>query len=943
MVSVSGMVKDWQLRLLFVMATGVLIFAAATAVPAGASAAADPDSAFASWQVLSEGRDEALYQLSLGGSVVEGLELRWYATGSGGDYNSDYVKIKLYDALGQLVGYFQYGRSGDNRDSVTGWHVAYMILPQRAAVNRVLLVLHQPGGSPRLATSFSWAKTWEAIVDTQYYPLSCEGQVSWSGYEALPRGKAWLHAAGLGTIWGWGAPQRATIDYVVWKSFAKPLPPSGFDTLPDIYVDAAYAGTVNVIGEGWTGQGGYAIAVQAGVGQGSWISDALSWGRKQCLWKAVSNTPEGYIQDVMQNEASGITDILIDALDVPWMGYVKFVLECAQLIYTLFDIDEKVAEAQTVVFESVPLQSNNRIYAWTRLKGVVAALGFAHSVASFSTDGTIEANLNGNRGIEVGGILLHYRGPSSPEVIETIPQYGAVGLPLRPELKVTFSRNIVLNNQANVVLRKAGATQAISCTVTAAGNTLTVKPNQDLEGNAAYELEIKPGAVGVQGSSCLNLASSTLRFSTGAPFVVTGASPPDAAANVPLKPTAIFVFNKPIAGKGSAYNSIALKNASGQVVARVGQGANCTISNTQISLTLSSPLAAGQQYTWEIPQDAFRDASGNPNRPAKFTFTTAPLVQVVAANPKNNDADVPVNQPITVCFSRPVVQGANYNGITLKTGSTNVAASKTVSGNMLVVQPSSPLAYNKTYVLTIPGGAVKDPATDAPSAADTLSFASAVPPAVVSTTPANNVTGVYRDQAIVLAFSELIKEGSAFSGIAVKAGSTALPYTATIEAYNLILTPRSSLPANTRITVSIPAGAVVDLKGTANQSSYTFSFTTGTDGIPPQVAWISPADGETGVSLNPVVYVHFSKNVQPGPNWGNITLKTEAGQVVGVNAVISSGNQLELRPTGQLRKNTVYVVTLPPGCVKEELGSPCDGPVLFQFRTAWQSDSNQAQ
>lgn len=943
MAPASAWFRTWQLRLLLLMVTGFLVCIAAIAVPAVAGAAADSDANFASWQVLSESREEALYQLSLEGSVIEGLELRWFATGSGGNCNSDYAEIKLYDALGRLAGCFRYGREGDNRDSVTGWHAVYIVLPQRAAVSTVKLLLHQPDGSPRLATSLSWAKPWNAGVDTQFHPLSCEGQVSWSGYEALPRGKAWLHAAGLGTIWGWGAPQRASVDYVVWKSFAKPLPPSGFDPLSDIYMDAAYAGTVNVIGEGWTGQGGYAIAVQAGVGQGSWISDALSWGRKQCLWKAVSNTPEGYIQDVMQNEASGIADILVDALDVPWMGYVKFVLECAQLVSTLFDIDEKVAEARTVVFESVPLQENNRIYAWTRLKGVVAALGLAHSVASFYTDGTVEGNLSGNRGIEVGGILLHYQGPSSPEVIGTAPQNGAVNLPLRLELKITFSRNIVLNNQANVVLRKARATQAISCTVTAAGNTLTVKPNLDLEGNAAYELEIKPGAVRVQGSSCTNLAPYTLRFSTGVPFMITGASPPDAAANVPLKPTATFVFNKPVAGKGSAYDSVVLKNASSQVVARIGQGANCTINNTQISLTLSSPLAAGQQYTWEIPQEAFLDASGNPSRPAKFTFTTAPMVQVVAANPKNNDADVPASQPITVCFSRPVVPGANYNGITLKTGSTNVAASKTVSSDMLVVQPSSPLGYNKTYVLTIPEGAVKDPATDAPSAAYTLSFAAAVPPVVVSTTPANNATGVYRDQVIVLAFSELIKEGSAFAGIAVKAGSATLPYAATIEAYNLILTPRSPLPANTRITVSIPADAVVDLKGTANQSSYTFSFTTGTVGIPPQVAWTSPADGETGMSLNPVVYVRFTKNVRPGPNWGNITLKTEDGQAVGVNAVISYGNQLELRPTGQLRKNTVYVVTLPAGCVKEELGSPCEGPVVFRFRTAWASGSNEAQ
>lgn len=386
----------------------------------------------------------------------------------------------------------------------------------------------------------------------------------------MPRGKVWMHAAGLGTIWGWGAPQKASVDYVVWKSFNKPSMPSGFSSSPDIYVDASYAGTINVIGEGFTGQGGYAVAIQTGVGQGSWINQAISFGKKQCLWKAVSHSDEGFIQDVKQNMASGILDIALDAAELSLLSYAKFVIECVKLIYTLFDIDEKVAEAKTVVFEATSLQSSDRVHTWIRLRGTVAALGFAHSVLSFYTDGTIEGNLDGNRGIEIGGILLHYQGPSSPEVTSTNPLNGAMNLPLRPEITLVFSRNIVLNNQANVVLHKAGSTQSLPCTVTATGSTLKVSPNQDLEGNTTYELEVKAGAVRDQRSSVTNLASHTLRFTTGEPFMVVGTTPADGSAGISLRPTAIFVFNKSVAGKGSAYNSIALKNASGQIVARVG-------------------------------------------------------------------------------------------------------------------------------------------------------------------------------------------------------------------------------------------------------------------------------------------------------------------------------------------------------------------------------------
>jgi hypothetical protein len=85
----------------------------------------------------------------------------------------------------------------------------------------------------------------------------------------------------------------------------------------------------------------------------------------------------------------------------------------------------------------------------------------------------------------------------------------------------------------------------------------------------------------------------------------------------------------------------------------------------------------------------------------------------------------------------------------------------------------------------------------------------------------------------------------------------------------------------------------------------------------------------------PTIYVRFSKKVQPGSSWGNITLKTEDGQAVQVSTLLSYGSQMEIRPTGQLKRNTVYVVTLPAGCVKEELGSSSEGPVVFRFRTRY--------
>lgn len=930
----------------FLLSALFLLFLLLT-VPVWSAPAEQNEPVFAAWKTIFEGRDEAQYQLNVGGVFVDyGLEVRWYATGSGGNIRKDYAEFRLYNVQGELAGYFRCGRDGDNRDNVTGWHAVYLVLPRQSVLNQIKITLHQPGCSPRLITSFSWAKPWDAAVDINFSPLSSEGRVIYTGFDTLPKGKVWLHAV-------WPAWNRSAVDYVIYRRFTRPAPPAGFETRPDIYLDVSYAGTLNTVGEGWTGQGGYALAVQAGVGQGFSLNNAFVSGKKQCLWKAVSHTPEGFIMDVAQNMASGVVDIALDAAEATILGYIKFVLESAKLAATL-DVDEKVAKAQTVIFENVPLQSSDRVHAWVRLKGVVAALGLAHSVASFYSDGWVEGNLNGNRGIELGGIMLHYQGPSTsqgpfaPEVTGTVPENGATNLPRRPELKVNFSQNIAVNNQANVVLHKAGSSEPIPCSLTvdsANNKTLIITPGQELEYNTSYELEIKPGAVKAQTpGGVTNLGSFIFRFSTGAPFMVINTSPEDGAANVKLKPKIIFTFNRPITGQGNAFNSIALKNTSGQMVAAIGQGVSWTISSSQLILTLANQLAAGQKYIWEIPVNALRDNLGNFNQPARLAFITAKPVQVIETSPRDKEIEVPIFKPINIYFSSSwIVSGPKYEGISLKTGNTVVAIRKeietTTRGKVLVIRPVSSLNYNKTYVLTIPEEAVKDDSTEAPSLPYTLSFSTAIPPEIKSTTPENNASGVFRDQEIILIFSKLIKPGPALASLSLKDGGADVPFSTHFEGNCLILEHSTPFRANSRITVTVPAGAVVDLNGTENQTPLTISFTTGSGGTPPQIWSTSPADGEEGVALQPVIIVRFTKNIQSNyqPGQEPILLKTEDGQqVIKVQAVIK-GNQLEIRPYEQLRKNTVYIVTLPAGCVKEELGSPFAGPVSFRFRTQFRS------
>ncbi len=101
------------------------------------------------------------------------------------------------------------------------------------------------------------------------------------------------------------------------------------------------------------------------------------------------------------------------------------------------------------------------------------------------------------------------------------------------------------------------------------------------------------------------------------------------------------------------------------------------------------------------------------------------------------------------------------------------------------------------------------------------------PPAVSSTDPANNATGVPVDKTIGITFSKSIQPGTAYDNIAlVDSGNNSIAMTKSTGTTVLTLDPTTNLGPKTTYTVTIPIGGVKDNDGNPN-TSYTFKFTTG--------------------------------------------------------------------------------------------------------------------
>ncbi|MCR4435355.1 MAG: S-layer homology domain-containing protein [Clostridiales bacterium] len=92
---------------------------------------------------------------------------------------------------------------------------------------------------------------------------------------------------------------------------------------------------------------------------------------------------------------------------------------------------------------------------------------------------------------------------------------------------------------------------------------------------------------------------------------------------------------------------------------------------------------------------------------------------VSSTDPSGGATGIALSKTVTVTFSEPILKGANFTGISINNG---ITATRSIAGKVLTLVPSAGLAYDTTYTVTIPAGAVEDYAGNALAAAYTFSF-----------------------------------------------------------------------------------------------------------------------------------------------------------------------------------------------------------------------------
>jgi len=311
---------------------------------------------------------------------------------------------------------------------------------------------------------------------------------------------------------------------------------------------------------------------------------------------------------------------------------------------------------------------------------------------------------------------------------------------------------------------------------------------------------------------------------------------------------------------------------------------------------------------------------------------------VISTDPANEATGVPLDKIITATFNEPmnpatitpesfILQGG------AKSSAADLSGTLTYDGTNATMsfKPTTSLTVNTTYTATVKAS-VKD-FKGIPLQADyvwTFSTGATLSPAVISTDPANNATGVVLNKIVTATFNQPMDPLSLTAAtFTIAQGTTPVAGAVTYTGRTASFQPASALTANTIYTATITTGAK-NVPGTTLANDYVWTFTTGTI-VAPNVSSTDPVNLATGVALDKVIDATFSEAMNPStitPSSFTIMLGTTP-----VDGTVSyAGTTASFTPTGGLLSGNTYTATITTAAMNPA-GIPLANNYVWNFNT----------
>jgi YD repeat-containing protein len=516
----------------------------------------------------------------------------------------------------------------------------------------------------------------------------------------------------------------------------------------------------------------------------------------------------------------------------------------------------------------------------------------------------------------------------APAIVSVSPPNGSVNVGDNAEVRVVFSKPInPLTVNGTTIQLTGGGTTAVPDSISFGNNNQSVLlvPHAPLPDNTLMTLAIS-GVTDVAGNA---VAPQTTTFTTGtgpdvvAPAVVN-TNPFSGAVNVPVNTPIQLQISEPIDPGTVNKNTLFIDDGfTGQEVAG---SYSVSADGRTINFLPGAPLAVSRTFIVFFANRGITDLSGNVLSCAvlcDFSFTTGTTANttgpsVVGVSPANGLTGVPINAQVVVKFSEPVDE-LTTNQVTLSSGGTvNVISRLSNANQTLTLVPVVPLNTNTTYTISVTG--VQDLSGNALTAPSTTTFttgtgADLTPPVVTTVSPANQAGGVPTNAVIQLQFSKRVDPLTVTTAdFLVLPQATGIPIPGTIavsaDGLTATFTPNPALDPSTNYFIEA-TGGILDIESQPLQFFFA-AFSTGLGAVTtaPTVVQVSPANGTSGVPVNPQVVVVVSAPVSAASVGSNaITVAAGGTPVSGAISLNGDRTTLTFVPGNLLAVSTTYTVT----------------------------------
>ena len=466
-----------------------------------------------------------------------------------------------------------------------------------------------------------------------------------------------------------------------------------------------------------------------------------------------------------------------------------------------------------------------------------------------------------------------------PLVVSTDPANLATGVPLNKIITATFNEpmNPVTITPTSFTLQgpAKGTASEISGTLTynALDTTMRFTPTNKLTAGT-YTATVKSSVKDLAGNSLQ--ADYVWTFSTSATIspTVISTDPANNATDVVLNKIVTATFSVPMDPLTLTTTTFTIKQGTTPITGTV------SYTGTTATFKPSANLLSGTTYTATITTGAKNVPGTAMVNDYVWIFSTGTITAptVISTDPLNLATGVALNKVINAVFSMAMDPSTiTTSSYTLMIGTTPVAGTVSYLGTTTTAsfKPSANLLPGTIYTATITTGAKNVPGTAmVNNYVWTFTTGTITAPAVISTDPLNNATGVALNKVIDAVFSMPMDPLTiTTSSYTLMIGTTPVAGTVSYLGTTASFTPTGGLLTGNTYTATITTVAK-NPAGIPIANDYVWSFSTGAAAGPMGVDLKSVARfgiiAGLGVSNNAgFSEIHdLDVGISPGPRTG---------------------------------------------------------------------------